>query len=142
MSNTVRCSGCGVETVCNQQKHLPDNGWDLPFDLFGYYGGFTDEVDVLFSNRRSRSWILCHDCIVKLLTVFPLLGDTIGRGTHLCEDETPCCEWAWRSTERFGKYERNDNDELVPVAGAHYQIVVNGQWQDAQDEGGAGATGD
>lgn len=133
MSNYVRCSGCDYDVQCDEQKHLPSNGWDLPFDLFGYYGGFTDEVDVLFSNRRSRSWILCHDCIVKFLTLFPALAETIGKGTHPCDSETPCCEWAWRSTENFGKYERNANGELVPVSGAHYQVVVDGQWRDVTD---------
>ena len=74
MSNHVRCSGCDYDVECDEQKHLPRNGWQLPFDIFGYYGGFTDEVDALLGSRRSRSWTLCHDCVVKFLTLFPALA--------------------------------------------------------------------
>lgn len=134
MSNFRECSGCGVEQPCTQQKNYPDNGWVLPFDTFGYYGGFDDNVDVLLSDVQSRQWVLCHDCVVKFLTLFPRLQDTFAKGLHPCEGETPCCEWAWRGTDKFGEYETNESGELVPASGAHYQIVQNGLWVDAKSD--------
>ena len=76
--------------------------------------------------------MLCHDCVVKFLTLFPRLRDTFSKGLHLCESETPCCEWAWRGTDKFGEYETNESGELVPASGAHYQVVENGLWVDAK----------
>ena len=132
MSNLRTCSGCGEQCACTQQENYPDNGWVLPFDTFGYYGGFDDNVDVLLTDVPSRQWVLCHDCVVKFLTLFPRLRDTFSKGLHLCESETPCCEWAWRGTDRFGEYETNESGELVPASGAHYQVVENGLWVDAK----------
>ena len=130
MNNFRACSACGVEYPCTQQDNYPDKGWVLPFDTFGYYGGFDDNVDVLFSEVQSRQWFLCHDCVVKFFTLFPRLRDTFGKGLHQCESETPCCEWAWRATDIFGKYERDELGNLVPVNGSHCQVVENGAWVD------------
>lgn len=139
-TNLILCTACGNETECNQQKFYPDNGWVLPFDTFGYYGGFSDDISVLIGERRSREWILCHDCVAKLLSLFPRLTATLERGLHNCENDTPCCEFAWRATPIFGKYEHDENGRLVPVSGAHYQVVENGKWIDAKES--AEATGE
>lgn len=106
--NTVLCSACHTLVPCTQQELYPDDGWVLPFDTFGYYGGFDDNLPVLVGNRQSRQWIMCHDCVVKFLTMFPLLGETVGPSCHVVpreEGKEPCCRHAWRGTEMFGRFE-------------------------------------
>lgn len=82
---------------------MPNNGWILPFDTFGYYGGFDDNVDVLVGSLRSREWRFCHGCVVKFLDTFPLLAETLGANLHACDDDVPCCRHAWQATELFGR---------------------------------------
>ena len=92
------CSACGYKAPHHSQKEMPENGWVLPFESLGYYAGFTDEVEVLLGSRESRFWTLCHDCVVKLLETFPLLGDSIEQGSHsqMGPNDAPCCRWAWK----------------------------------------------
>ena len=97
------CSACAQQVICTQQQSYPDDGWVLAFDTFGYYGGFCDNLDVLLSRVRSREWIMCHDCVAKFLTTFPLLAQTIGQNCHPNSDVVPCCTHAWQSTELFGR---------------------------------------
>jgi hypothetical protein len=101
MSAVVTCDGCGETTVCTQQEHLPDYGWALPYEQFGYYGGFTDEIEVLLGQRETNLAILCHDCVVKVLNALPMLANKIAPddGHHPYEGETPCCKWAWKSPQ-------------------------------------------
>ena len=93
---TAQCSACLALLPCTQQQSYPDLGWVLPFDTFGYYGGFDDNTDVLSGYMRSREWILCHDCVVKFLETFPLLAQTIGQNCHHSNSDasTPCCNHA------------------------------------------------
>lgn len=95
------CSACGEQALCTQQDHYPDDGWVLPFDTFGYYGGFDDNIDVLLGGRISREWIFCHDCVVKLLNTFPRLAESVGPNCHSCDSDTPCCVHSWQATESF-----------------------------------------
>jgi hypothetical protein len=75
----------------------------MPFDLFGYRGGFSEEVGALVGNRHSREWILCHDCVVRFLDTFPLLAERAGLSAlHHCDAETPCCRFAWREVRTGG----------------------------------------
>lgn len=76
------------------QEGLPDNGWVLPYDDFGYYGGFTDNLEHGEKPRRAK---ICHDCVVKLLDALPNFAETLERGGHPCENAVPCCEFAWRT---------------------------------------------
>ena len=101
--NHARCSACGEQHICTQQNIYPDNGLVLPYETFGYYGGFSDSMRVLLGQQRSSEWILCHDCVVKFLHTFPALAESFGKGHHPCSDDTPCCEFAWRGTENFAK---------------------------------------
>jgi len=97
------CSAC--EQTCDtlQTPNYPEQGWRIPFDLFGYRGGFSEEVGALIGNRRSREWILCHDCVVKFLDTFPLLAEKAGLSAlHRCEAEKPCCRFAWREVRIGG----------------------------------------
>lgn len=119
--NYAVCSACDTQAECNSQLTYPDNGWVLPFDTFGYYGGFDDNIDVLFGKRISRQWILCHDCVVKFLDTFPKLAESLGGGLHPCSDDAPCCRFAWQATEGFGITEHSGH---IRSAGA------DGQWHD------------
>ncbi len=86
------CIGCGNMMPHHSQKDLPENGWVIPLGDLGYYGGFSDE-------EKPHSVTLCHDCVIKLLELFPMFGVLIGKGGHssLGSDEKPCCQWAWKT---------------------------------------------
>ena len=118
------CSACAQQVICTQQDSYPDNGWVLPFDTFGYYGGFDDNLNVLSGLVRSREWIMCHDCVAKFLTTFPLLAQTIGHNCHPDTDRDspiPCCTHAWQSTDLFGQN----------VYGVHSRTAwPDGKWHD------------
>lgn len=88
---TVTCNGCGFDFANYFHPHdtAIDNGWVMKYSDFGYYSGFTDCVP-------EGEWHLCHDCVVKLLTVFPRLGKTFSNGEHPYTGSTPCCDWAWQ----------------------------------------------
>lgn len=98
VSDAVKCDACG-------ELHLPsvgapsaiDNGWWLPYETFGYYSGFTDNLEVMMmSDDLLKSWSMCHACIVKFLDTFPLLAKSIERGAHPSPyDDKPCCRYAW-----------------------------------------------
>ena len=96
------CSACHGRFPCSWQNYFPDNGWVLPFDTFGYYGGFSDAVEVLMGGTLSRQWILCHGCVVKLLDTFPRLAESFGGAHHSCDDEVPCCQFAWQVADVSG----------------------------------------
>lgn len=102
--NYAVCSACNDAFVCTQQNVYPDDGWVLPFEIFGYYGGFSDSIEVLFDKRPSKQWIFCHDCVVKFFDTFPLLVESFAGGHHPCDDDVPCCQFAWRGTENFAKH--------------------------------------
>ena len=106
---TVDCSACGA----THNKHLitlgsgeelaepAPSGWFLPYKHFGYYNGFDDDIGVLIGGDNYEHWWLCHDCVVKFLTTFPLLAEKMGdRGCHPNTTGTgtevaSCCRWAW-----------------------------------------------
>ena len=111
ISTTVDCSACG-ETY---NKHLitfrsgeqlaepAPAGWFLPYKHFGYYNGFDDDIGVLIGGDTYEQWWLCHDCVVKFFTTFPLLAEKIGdHGFHPNNTDTgegievpSCCRWCW-----------------------------------------------
>jgi hypothetical protein len=117
--NTSICDACGKECPATQQNDIPDGGWTLPIDTFGGYGLFDDDMDVAFGKKESRVLNMCHDCVVKFLTAFPLIGDVVGRGCHPNnvhlsdfkatnrDDGTldkSCCKWAWTWKKVDGEY--------------------------------------
>lgn len=94
------CSGCGNMAPHHSQENYPDNGWSIPIDYLGYYGGFTDtRFTNTNSDDQSYTINLCHDCVIKLLETFPMIGLLIGKGGHSQTDPSgkPCCAWAWKS---------------------------------------------
>lgn len=85
------CDACG--------SGLPTQGWHVPYQSMGYYNGFTDNLNSLLSDEQEKYWFMCHDCIVKLLALFPRLGEFLDKGEHPCRQEVPCCRWAWRMSD-------------------------------------------
>jgi hypothetical protein len=100
---TVVCTACEKPVKAAHETDLPDDGWVLDFDYFGYYSGFTDEFHALIGAEPSRKFTMCHDCVVKLLELFPRLGELVGANNHPCQDAVPCCRHAWQATEFFAK---------------------------------------
>lgn len=98
------CMNCDalVESA-HTGSSLPDNGWSLPVDSFGYDCGFSDSWED--EDEEPCRFLMCHDCVARLLELFPRLAEMIGPGGHSCEDETPCCRHAWQSTDLFGTSE-------------------------------------
>jgi len=97
LKKIIECDACGEYYQAGSQEFIFDNGWVMKSKQFGYYGGFDDEMFTDEDEERD-DWFMCHDCIVVLLETFPKLGATVGKGSHPCEDETPCCQWAWRTS--------------------------------------------
>lgn len=130
--NTAFCDTCGAQCPASQQSSIPDGGWTLPIDRFGGYGLFDDNIDVAFGKTDSRWLNMCHDCVVKFLTMFPMVGEVVGMGCHpnnihlddwVRTDEKdgtldkPCCQWAWCWKELGdGNYET-------------YYGTANGEWK-------------
>ena len=124
-TNYTTCTTCLERVPCTQQQTYPDNGWTLPIDVFGYYGGFDDNVSVLRGDVQSRLVVMCHGCVVKLLTLFPRLAEIVGANCHPCSDETRCCAHAWQGTDIFGKN----------IHGVHTRTAwPDGAWHDDPEE--------
>ena len=124
----ARCSACHSTYPCTQQDVYPDWGFVLPYQTFGYYGGFSDEMNVLLGHQRSQEWILCHDCVVKFFDAFPLLAEQFGQNHHPCRSDVPCCQFAWRATPDFS---RDRDSDLVRTQTAVRSPDGSVVWQDA-----------
>ena len=121
-----KCSGCdkSVETdTVNTTR--PVAGLDFPFRAMGYYSGFTDCMP-WEEFKDEEDFVICHDCVVKVLSVLPAIREKIseayGRGLHptINSDDSPCCEYCWKT----------DSDGNV------YLADENLQWE--KDQNGAG----
>jgi hypothetical protein len=88
------CHGCASMVPHHTQENAPDNGWTFDINNFGYYAGFTDPI-----GDDSQHVRLCHDCVLKLLETFPLLGLLVQPGSHSQNgpNEKPCCKYAWKT---------------------------------------------
>jgi len=109
----VKCDGCGENAPCHTQERLPDNGWALPYQIFGYYGGFTDDDEG--QSIWDKSVILCHSCVLRFLDFFPLIAKRISKGGHslmpFADEAKPCCDYAWTLIE--GETYLAENGEWV-----------------------------
>jgi hypothetical protein len=117
LKKIIECDACGEYYEAGSQEFIFDNGWVMKSKQFGYYGGFDDEMFADEDEERD-DWFMCHDCIVVLLETFPKLGATISKGSHPCENDTPCCRWAWRSID-------------IPDGRTFQLSNDNGEWVDA-----------
>lgn len=110
----ITCDCCGKDDASTQQEDVPDDGWHLPVDLFGYYGGFSDNIGVLMGLEPSNWLVMCHDCVVKFLATFPMLAEKLTEMGHLNRrrdgiihgvdpddgrEYPSCCEWAWTTVK-------------------------------------------
>jgi len=100
MRHAVKCDACGeARQSIHPTATTIDSGWSLPYEVFGFYGGFTDNLDALMSDSDYKAWNICHACIVKFLDMFPLLAKSIGKGAHPSPyEQKPCCDYAWSFT--------------------------------------------
>lgn len=101
-NETVKCDACGEARQGSREWTTPPtivDGWSLYYEAFGFYGGFTDDINSLISNAQPKSWNICHACIVKFLDTFPLLAKSIEKGAHPSPyEDKPCCDYAWSFT--------------------------------------------
>jgi len=86
----------------------------MEYETFGYYSGFSDDIEPMLDNRISKKWFMCHDCVVKFLETFPMLGETVHKGGHSirCDKDNskPCCNWAWRISDAGIVQEAKDGE--------------------------------
>jgi hypothetical protein len=89
----------------------------LPYYAFGYYGGFSDNLDYLLAEKEHEPWRLCHDCILAIFSVLPALGKSMSIGQHPCDDDTPCCKWAWKHEDDTTFVVGDDGNWRKAIAG-------------------------
>lgn len=125
---TLECSECGSPEVVRDGYALPHNGFFFSPREFGYYAGFSDNLPWRDASKEEEVF-LCHNCCIRLLTAFPAIARAIGEGGHHpCDDEIPCCSYAWRATEDFGK---KHDQELVRTQSPVFDKETNClKWQD------------
>lgn len=111
---TCICDTCGKETPVVTGGSAPETGWELPVDQFGYYGGFSDNMDVLLGQEENAWLKMCHDCVLKFLDTFPLLAEKITCLGHSMKHDNwddklatkSCCKYAWTFT-------RTDEGDMI-----------------------------
>jgi predicted nucleic acid-binding Zn ribbon protein len=96
----IQCNGCNrlVKSAGFGNPKAPDNGWHLPVKIFGYYSGFTDDVLDVKETIWDSALVICHDCVVKMLSALPN-KNMVEKGGHTqvhFADDKPCCDWAWK----------------------------------------------
>lgn len=128
------CSECGNPSPVWDGYSLPTNGFYFAPREFGYYAGFSDNTPWREPTKEEQVFF-CHNCCVRLLDSFPSIARAIGDGGHHpCNGDVPCCAYAWRGTENFGK---NHDQELVrtqhPVRDEATGML---KWQDDAPEKG------
>lgn len=94
---TNSCDACGASFIHD----------GLTIDISGHYNGFTDHCDHL-------PFRLCHDCVVRMIEVFPAMADKLGKGCHPCESEMPCCAFAWKTVDDVCSVPSDDLQSWVP----------------------------
>lgn len=81
------CDGCaGVFSYDTRDAHHTEY---LFCDITGGYAGFTD---ICFHPRSENdNMFLCHNCVVRMIELFPALRKKFGTGCHESVTSTPCC---------------------------------------------------
>jgi hypothetical protein len=82
---------CGLDVPLDDPRYPTqiDNGVHLVFN--GSYNMFMD-----FFDRDLIEAIVCHDCVLKILELFPAEFRQQFQGGHpISNDGVRCCEYAW-----------------------------------------------
>ena len=122
----MKCDNCNLEVAPEpaQPDNLPDLGLEMFPLTFGYYGGFFDNFPTDMDKPTGNRVVFCHDCSVALFrqfpslfrglddVVFPVQGGRVAYGLHPCEDDIPCCEFAWASAGEQGKIKLVNRDTM------------------------------
>lgn len=116
------CDGCGAPITRWLPTEPPDFGFS--FDLGGSYSGFRDLEYSVFKGRLD----LCHDCVIRLVELFPILRLKLGAGCHPSLTDTPCCAHAWKVDDTNDLVTLVPNGDLtgwvaVPIGSARDHIV-------------------
>lgn len=83
MKTTHTCDGCSVTYT----------DWGMSLDISGGYAQFTDCFGE--DARDAHTLYLCHDCVLRLVNLFPALRAKFGAGCHPTTADAPCCEFGW-----------------------------------------------
>lgn len=128
----LNCSECGNPHEVKDGDAIPHFGFFFAPREFGYYAGFSDS-NPWSVTKEEHEVFLCHDCCVRLLETFPSIARAIGQGGHHpCDDDVPCCRYAWRGTENFGKRYK---EKLVRTQHPFFDEVTQTlQWRDDEPE--------
>jgi hypothetical protein len=103
---TNSCDACG-DIMHDKPSPFPFfNG--LSFDISGGYDQFTDLTE------GALTLTLCHDCVLRMIALFPAMGKKLGKGCHPCESDTPCCAFAWQKIDGVGMVPSKDLQSWVP----------------------------
>jgi len=70
----------------------PDNG--LHISIHTGYGMFDDPMDEEVIETL-QTVVLCHDCSVRVINLFPEEFRKLFQGGHPYNGDTPCCSFAW-----------------------------------------------
>ena len=134
-TQTWYCQGCGTLQPIESCGNGLDNGLELS-GFGGYYGGFSDimfDVDTTEQYDQRDKAHLCHDCIIKILTVLPVLSQSLDltsgchppSGLHPIDpSQPPCCQWAWARIDNDTYYATiNTSGNLVWEPRNNYGVI-------------------
>ena len=83
MMNPHICDGCSATYT----------HYGMSFDISGGYSQFTDCFGEEPSDNHTLR--LCHDCVLRLVDLFPVLRTKFAGGCHPTTADAPCCEFGW-----------------------------------------------
>lgn len=83
MYTNKTCDGCSVNYQTN----------GLSLDISGGYAQFTDCFGEDYSD--SHQFNLCHDCVLRMIELFPVLRTKFGTACHPTAAGSPCCDFGW-----------------------------------------------
>lgn len=88
----INCYGCEARIELVEAGNVETPLAGLSFSLAGYDSGFNDDT-----SDHNPLLILCHDCVLRLIDLFPRAGREMQRACHPNgnDDDTPCCQYCW-----------------------------------------------
>jgi hypothetical protein len=115
------CEGCGAPVSRWLPTEPPNHG--MAFGLRGSYAGFTDSFEPQAFQHRLD---LCHDCVLRMVELFPIMRFKLGVACHPCETEVPCCAYGFTTSDEKGFIRIPNNDlsgwRSVPMDSLNSQL--------------------